>query len=626
MLVSRARRLLGTAIAALLVTISAVPAHADDPTTLADRLAQLQQEQAMQRQRLSSLELQQGEVRQVLATLEAQLAQSNADLAPVAAQAQSLQAQMADAQTQLSLDELAYGQHVLEFQHDIRKMYELGGFRWLEFLFSARSFNDLLNRTVYLEQLSLGEVQVARKLRAERDALEVQRQLIAKEQAQLAPVLALLQSRANAAAAQVAAVASYDNQLDSQRRQTLISLVGLQAQSRALQTALDNYETEAALAALKGNGASYAAACPPAAPPGSVLFCGHGWGHGVGLGQWGAKGMALAGLNYRFIDQHFYTGTSWSTVDTTNTPIHVGVLWGAATYTVVPSGPAQLIAGARVVNLAAGQAVALNVSGGVQKVVPLSPATRMAVFGPSGLYHHYRGTIVGQPNGGVEYVINVLPIEDYLRGLGEVPSSWPLEAIKAQIVAARCYALTHLGSNPLYDVDDTTRYQVYRGVDAESAAQNAAVDQTAGQVLLSGGRVILAFFSSSDGGHTANVSDEFGGSLATYPYLTGVLDPWDIVAPRHTWYTGTYSYAALERVYFSGADVATYGHLVGLDLHDRDASDRLNTVGLIGSRGVKRIGITEFIHAFNDSSLTGTDVLWNEMFGTTPSSNWPYWH
>jgi hypothetical protein len=105
----------------------------------------------------------------------------------------------------------------------------------------------------------------------------------------------------------------------------------------------------------------------------------------------------------------------------------------------------------------------------------------------------------------------------------------------------------------------------------------------------------------------------------------GVLDPWDVVAPRHTWYTAIYSYGALERVYFSGADVATYGHLVNLDLGDRDPSDRLNTVGLTGTRGTKRIGIEAFLRAFNDSPLTGTDVLWNEMFGTTPSPTWRYW-
>ena len=602
-----------------------MPAHADDPSTLADRLAQVQAEQARQHQRLAALEGQQSQVRQTLAALEAQLALSSADLAPIAAKAQAIETQIADAQLQLSHDQLAYLQHMRAFQADIKKLYALGGMRWLEFVFSARSFDDLLNRSIYLQQISVTELQLARKLRAERDALEAQRRVLSQARADLAPLLDALQARANAIAGQVAAVASYDSDLDSQRRQTLIRLAGLQGQSRALQSALDRYETEAAQAALRGSGASYGPTCPPAAPAGSVRFCGHGWGHGVGLGQWGAKGMALAGLNYRFIDQHFYTGTTWASLDTGHTPIHVAVLWGTATYRVVPSGPAQLIAGGRVTNLAPGQTVSLAPSGGVQKVVPTSAGTRITVYGPSGRYHAYRGTIVAQPSGGLLYMINVLPIEDYLRGLGEVPSSWPLEAIKAQIVAARCYALTHMGSTGLYDVDDTTQFQVYRGIDSESGSQNAAVDQTAGQVLMYGGRVIEAFFSASDGGHTANVSDVFGGSLATYPYLRGVLDPWDIVAPRHTWYTRVYTYAALEPVFFTSADVAVYGRLKGFDLRDRDASDRLNTVGLIGTRGVKRIGVSAFLHAFNRSSLTGTDVLWNEMFGVTPAQTWRYW-
>jgi SpoIID/LytB domain protein len=610
---------------ALLLLVTAVPAHADDPSTLADRLAQVQQEQARQHQRLNALEGQQSQVRQTLAALQSQLALSNADLAPIAAQAQAIEAQIADAQLQLSHDQVAYLQHMRAFQSDIKKLYALGGTRWLEFVFSARSFDDLLNRTIYLQQISVSELQLARQLRAERDALEAQRRVLAQARADLAPLLDALQARANAIASQVAVVASYDSSLDSQRRQTMIRLAGLQGQSRALQGALDRYETEAAQAALRGSGTSYGATCPAAAPAGSVRFCGHGWGHGVGLGQWGAKGMALAGLNYRFIDQHFYTGTTWSSLDTANTPIHVAVLWGTATYRVVPSGPAQLIAGGRVTNLAPGQTISLAPSGGVQKIVPTSAGTRMTVYGPSGRYHAYRGSIVAQPSGGLLYIINVLPIEDYLRGLGEVPSSWPLEAIKAQIVAARCYALTHMGSTGLYDVDDTTQFQVYRGIDSESGSQNAAVDQTSGQVLMYGGRVIEAFFSASDGGHTANVSDVFGGSLATYPYLRGVLDPWDVVAPRHTWYTGVYSYTALEPVFFSSADVATYGRLKGFDLHDRDASDRLNTVGLIGSRGVKRVGVSAFLHAFNRSPLTGTDVLWNEMFGSTPSNTWRYW-
>ena len=155
-----------------------MPARADDPGTLADRLARVQQEQARQQQRLAALQSQQGDLRQTLAALQAQLAQSNADLAPIAARAQAIEAQLADAQLQFSHDQLAYLQHLRAFQADIRKLYALGGIRWLEFVFSARSFDDLMNRTIYLQQISVGELQLARKIRAERDALDADRKSV----------------------------------------------------------------------------------------------------------------------------------------------------------------------------------------------------------------------------------------------------------------------------------------------------------------------------------------------------------------------------------------------------------------------------------------------------------------
>src|SRR5438094_8632151 len=137
------------------------------------------------------------------------------------------------------------------FQVDIRKLSALCGMRWFEFVFSARSFDDLLNRSIYLQQISVSERQLARKLGTARDALEAQRRLLAQARADLAPLLDALQARANAIASQVAAVASYDSDLDGQRRQTLIRLAGLQGQSRALQSALDRYETETAQAVLR---------------------------------------------------------------------------------------------------------------------------------------------------------------------------------------------------------------------------------------------------------------------------------------------------------------------------------------------------------------------------------------
>src|SRR5207245_9231309 len=231
-----------------------------------------------QHQRLAALQAQQSQVQLTLAGLQVQLAQSNADLAPIAAQAQAIEAQIADAQLQLSHDQLAYLQHMRAFQADIKTLYALGGMRWFEFVFSARSFDDLLNRTIYLQQISVSELQLARRLRVERDTLEAQRRVLAQAQADLAPLLETLQARANAIAGQVATVASYDSQLDSLRRQTLIRLAGLNGLSRRLQAALDAYEIEAAEDAVRRKGAYYSLSCPPVAPPRSVRLCGPGWG------------------------------------------------------------------------------------------------------------------------------------------------------------------------------------------------------------------------------------------------------------------------------------------------------------------------------------------------------------
>ncbi len=608
-----------------LILSAATPALADDPNALADHLAQVQLQQRLQQQHLAALEAQQAQLQQTLAGLQAQLAESDAALAPIAAQAQALQSQLDRDQDQLGRDDAAYRAHLQAFRTDVRRVYAMGSLHWLDFLTSSRSFADLLDRVLYLDQFAVAEYGLASRLRAERAALEGERAILANERAALEPLLEALQAHVAIITQQLGTVSAYDSQLEAAHRQTLIGLAGLRSAGRALQTALDQYQARQMQLALRNPGASYGVTCPPAAPARSVRFCGHGWGHGVGLGQWGADGMALAGYGYQAIVQHFYTGTAFATVDSAQTPIHVAVLWGAGPDRIVGTGPVQVTSASGSQVVPAGNTIAVTLSSGVVRITPLSAATRLTLYGPFGRYHAYRGSLVAEPSNGLLYVINTLSIEDYLRGLGEVPSSWPLEAIKAQIVAARCYALTHLGTTALYDVDDTTQFQVYRGIDSETDSQSQAVDATTGQVLTSNGHVIIAFFSASDGGHTANVWDIWGGSAATYPYLVGVLDPWDVVAPRHTWYTAVYPYSTLERVYFSSADVTTFGHLVNLDLSDRDPSDRLNTVGLIGTRGTKRIGVGAFMRAFNDSALTGTDVLWNEMFGTTPSATWRYW-
>ena len=147
----------------------------------------------------------------------------------------------------------------------------------------------------------------------------------------------------------------------------------------------------------------------------------------------------------------------------------------------------------------------------------------------------YRGRVLVMPSSSGLLAINYVDIEAYLYSVlgGEMPTNWPLQALQAQAVAARSYALykRQNASNTLYDVGGTTTWQVYRGVVDETATTHAAVDATTGQVLTYGGQIIEAVFHSSSGGYTENVEDVWTQPL---PYLRGVKD-FDEGAPVYQW-------------------------------------------------------------------------------------------
>jgi SpoIID/LytB domain protein len=129
---------------------------------------------------------------------------------------------------------------------------------------------------------------------------------------------------------------------------------------------------------------------------------------------------------------------------------------------------------------------------------------------------HYRGLLEATANGGPLRLVNQLDVETYLKGMGEVPSSWPIEAIAAQAVAARTYALRAMSfSGELCDYD---LCQVYIGADREAAGQNDAVNATQGEVVTYGGSLATTVYSADAGGITATPLEGFG-SDATYPYL-----------------------------------------------------------------------------------------------------------
>ena len=147
----------------------------------------------------------------------------------------------------------------------------------------------------------------------------------------------------------------------------------------------------------------------------------------------------------------------------------------------------------------------------------------------------YRGRVLVSSAGGSVTAINYVDLEHYLYSVvgAEMSASWPLEALKAQAVAARSYALYHRqhGRNVGYDVDSTTSSQVYDGVEDEAQSTQTAVDSTRGQVLTHSGQIIEAVFHSSSGGHTENVEDVWSKPL---PYLRGVQD-FDAGAPVYQW-------------------------------------------------------------------------------------------
>ncbi len=139
----------------------------------------------------------------------------------------------------------------------------------------------------------------------------------------------------------------------------------------------------------------------------------------------------------------------------------------------------------------------------------------------------YRGRTLVVPTDKGLTAVNWVDDQEYLYSVlgGEMDASWPQEALKAQAIAARTYALYEREkqrNNPVYDLGNTPdRWQIYKGVISEAPATYAAVDSTLGQVLTYNNRIILSVFHACSGGHTENVEDVWGSNE---PYLRAVQD------------------------------------------------------------------------------------------------------
>ena len=334
----------------------------------------------------------------------------------------------------------------------------------------------------------------------------------------------------------------------------------------------------------------------------SWRFDGHGWGHGVGLAQYGAMGYARDGhRNGTWILAHYYPGTTIAT----RPAARIRVRLAASPTTQLTSATLARGADGRRVALSSARAYGVSIwEGGpllriadvrtgrglahLQGPVRITGATPVRLMGTAenGVRDgRYRGALVLSPDAANVLAVDDVDLEQYLDGVvaSEMPSSWPPAALRAQAVAARSYALAGLRPAEAFDVYSDTRSQMYRGVAGEAAASTTAVNATRRQALMFGGRVANALFSASSGGRTA-ANEEIFPSADPVPYLRSVDDPYDRLSPYHDWSVTLTAASAATRL---GALVS--GDLVGLSVATTTPTGRAATVRITGSLGVRDV-------------------------------------
>ena len=215
----------------------------------------------------------------------------------------------------------------------------------------------------------------------------------------------------------------------------------------------------------------------------------------------------------------------------------------AGSYTVEGDRGFRFERDTAIVLAADGESVLLSVGGLTIDMGPSLTLTRQAVTdgGENGIYIHesekdalFEGDLsVSVQDGGLRCILTI-HIEDYLKGVVayEMSDSFPLEALKAQAVAARTYAMGRkwVSATRDYDVVDTTQDQVYKGLDADYTNVIAAVEATRGVVGTYNGGFAMCYYTASNGGQTALATDIWGGE-GDYGYLAMVDDPYDLENP-----------------------------------------------------------------------------------------------
>ncbi len=396
----------------------------------------------------------------------------------------------------------------------------------------------------------------------------------------------------------------------------------------------------------------------------TVQFFGRGYGHGVGLSQYGARGRALAGQTADEILAAYYTGTTLATTSPTRN-VRVLLMTGypavsTARLRIYGRGGPWAIKGIDGTFPADSQALVWRTkttAGGVTRTIwhlrvvapdavttilstkvstnvvirPASPSTTLQLYSKPTSFDTYRGRLKVLLKATSVRVINHVGLDDYLRGVVpvEMPASWPRASLEAQTVASRSYAVRRLHpGRGAFDLHDDSRSQVYRGVKGERAITNAIIDASPGEILISGSSVVNALYHSTGGGATEDNEYAFVSSAGkvvsgAVGYLRGIHDaapdgtPYDAGAPYYAWTTTEISRSQLSAM--MQADPRTdVGDLRRLNLTHRSVSGRLFRVKLVGSDGKKLVSADVFRSVYNAHRPAGTLPLRSNLFNLSP--------
>jgi len=219
--------------------------------------------------------------------------------------------------------------------------------------------------------------------------------------------------------------------------------------------------------------------------------------------------------------------------------------------------------------------------------------------------HPYRGTLrlVRGKNGFT--VVNILGVENYLRGVlkMEVNPAWDFEVLKAQAIVARTYALRNLGKHGSegFDLCALPHCQVYRGVNAEDARLTKAIEATKGIVVATeSGVLAVTPYHADSGGYTANVADVWGGNI---PYLVSRPEPFDYESPYSNWQVPLAFREIEEALKPRGLNV---GNVTEIRVLSTDQAGRAVYVGIVGDRGRAKIKASHFRMALGSSKIKST--------------------